>query len=213
MAGEFIDLLAYIARSICASTNSEKVKERAALNENIDSDANSACQKSPKKKSNIERKIQYFRSNKLHKRTNTTVLRGIWIMPTKIVNLGDVEVTELPGRNMRLAVNKKMLGTEKFSGGVIYIEPRGIVKPCHAHLESEEIIFIMKGKGEVWIDNELSTIRNGDFVLFPVGSKHMLRNNGNQVMQVLFMFSPPTEPSKYVFYPEIKFPNLANENK
>lgn len=125
----------------------------------------------------------------------------------KIVGLKDVEVLKLSGRDMRLAISKETLHAKNLSGGVIWVQPGSVVKPCHAHLESEEVLFIIRGRGEIWVDGELSPVEADDFVLFSEGSKHMLRNTGSEVMQVLFVFGPPTDPSKYVSYPEVEFPH------
>jgi putative monooxygenase len=130
-------------------------------------------------------------------------------MTIKIVHLSDVKTTDLPGRKMRLAISEAVLGAKKSSGGVIWIQPGCAVTPCHAHSESEEILFIIKGKGKVWVDGETSSVKSEDFILFPKNSRHMLKNTGNMVMKVLFIFSPPTNPSKYILFPEINFPEVT----
>ncbi|MEM2841638.1 MAG: cupin domain-containing protein [Candidatus Bathyarchaeia archaeon] len=126
-------------------------------------------------------------------------------MAPRKIHYSEVELKRLEGRDLRLAVTEGTIGAREMCVGIIWLKPGAVTKPCHAHLREEEVIYIVEGDGEVWVDGEKAPVRAGDFVLFPKNSKHMLRNSGNTTMQVLFIFSPPTDPSKYILYPEIDF--------
>lgn len=42
----------------------------------------------------------------------------------------------------------------------------------HAHMDSEEIYYILSGEGTIHIGEESSKVKNGDVVLIPPGSFH-----------------------------------------
>jgi mannose-6-phosphate isomerase-like protein (cupin superfamily) len=48
----------------------------------------------------------------------------------------------------------------------------------HAHREERWII--VRGQGEVVLDEQIIPIRSGDEVKIPVGAKHRIRNNGTE---------------------------------
>jgi len=127
-------------------------------------------------------------------------------MVSKVVHFNEVPIQKLKGRDLCMMITENTVGAKKMSGGILWMQPGEVVKPCHAHLNEEEILYIIKGEGKVWIDGEIYEVKTGDCVFFPAGSKHMLKNVGKSVMQVFFIYSPPTEPSKYEYYPDIDFP-------
>ena len=126
-------------------------------------------------------------------------------MGPKTIHYSDVELRSLEGRDVRLIINENTFGSKELSGGIVWLEPSMVTKPCHAHMNEEEVVYTTKGDGEVWVDGETATVRAGDFIFFPKGSRHMLRNSGGTTMQFLFIFAPPIDPSKYKQYPEVDF--------
>lgn len=136
--------------------------------------------------------------------SNKSLLWCLLLCP-RIIHYSEVELKRLEGRDMRLVIAENTLGAREMSGGIIWLKPGGVTKPCHAHLKEEEIIYVVDGEGEVWVDGETAPVKTGDFVLFPKGLRHMLRNSGDAIMEVLFIFSPATDPSKYNLYPEVDF--------
>ena len=68
--------------------------------------------------------------------------------------------------------------------------------------DTEEILLILDGQGEAWVDGETAPFRKGDVVLFPANSKHMVRNTGSQPLVAAAIFSPPTSAESYVLFDE-----------
>jgi uncharacterized cupin superfamily protein len=130
-------------------------------------------------------------------------------MGVRLISSSAVEEIILPGRKMKRLVTAKSLGAETMSLGVIQVSPGETVRPCHAHTEEEEIIYIVRGQGEAWVDGEIAAFAPGDAILFPRKSKHMIRNTGREPLEVIFIFAPPTGPDKYQFYPEIEFTQVG----
>jgi quercetin dioxygenase-like cupin family protein len=122
------------------------------------------------------------------------------------VNERDSPENELPGRYMRWLANSETLGAKNLSCCVIRVPAGSTVKPAHAHPNGEELIYIIKGKGSVYIDGTVEDVDEGSAILFPTGSIHMLRNHGNEEMKVICFFAPASDISTYKFYEDVDFP-------
>ena len=88
---------------------------------------------------------------------------------------------------------------------VMHCFPNEIVKPLHAHKDIEEVIYIVEGQGQAWIDGEFVDFNKGDAVFFPANSKHQVRNTSDDMLVTASIFSAPTSPEQYISYPESMF--------
>jgi mannose-6-phosphate isomerase-like protein (cupin superfamily) len=121
-------------------------------------------------------------------------------MPVRVASLSDIRRQQLPGRELQWLVTPETIGAEKISMAVMDCPPGSTVRPLHSHKDIEEILFILEGQGEAWVDGEVAAFRQGDAVLFPANSKHMVRNTGNTSLRTCSIFSPPTTPDSYSLY-------------
>lgn len=121
-------------------------------------------------------------------------------MAVKIVSLASVPEQVMPGRSLQWVVSPQTMGTEKLAMCVLKCPVGSVARPLHAHRDTEEVIFILQGQGEAWVDGEVGAFRKGDAVFFPANSKHMIRNTGAEELLTACMFSPPTSTDSYVFY-------------
>jgi mannose-6-phosphate isomerase-like protein (cupin superfamily) len=121
-------------------------------------------------------------------------------MPVRVASLSDIRRQQLPGRELQWLVTPETIGAEKISMAVMDCPPGSTVRPLHSHKDIEEILFILEGQGEAWVDGEVAAFRQGDAVLFPANSKHMVRNTGNTSLRTCYIFSPPTTPDSYSLY-------------
>ncbi|GBE54176.1 glucose-6-phosphate isomerase [archaeon BMS3Bbin15] len=69
------------------------------------------------------------------------------------------------------------------------IEAGHATKP-HIHKKSEEIYYILDGKGSMYIDDERGEVNLGDCVFIPPGAKHWIENNGKDKLVILCTSSP-----------------------
>src|SRR3990172_8282194 len=97
-------------------------------------------------------------------------------MPVKVFGPNDVRPLQLPGRELRRLAAPENAGTTLLLLNDMRVPPKVQVLPCHAHVKSEELIYVIDGVAEVWVDGETAVVRSGEVALFPVGSKHMVRN-------------------------------------
>lgn len=120
----------------------------------------------------------------------------------RIVSPEDMPVQPMPGRTLQWLATPETLGTEKLALAIMDCAPGSVIRPLHAHRDTEEILLILEGQGEAWVDGETAPFDKGDVVLFPANSKHMVRNTGSQPLVAAAIFSPPTTAESYVLFDE-----------
>lgn len=123
----------------------------------------------------------------------------------KIVSINDVEPIKLEGRDLRWIITEKTVGAEQLSIAIMHCHPHAVVKPLHAHRDIEEVVYILEGQGQAWIDGEVVSFAKGDAVFFPANSKHQVRNTGDETLVTASIFSAVTSPSDYVLFDESMF--------
>ena len=63
-------------------------------------------------------------------------------------------------------------------------------KEIEGHIDPmEEIYFVLSGTGEMHVDDEARQVGPGDATWIPVGSRHALVNNGEEVCVILVIAS------------------------
>ena len=123
----------------------------------------------------------------------------------KLVHESEVEEQRIPGRFIRWIADEKTLQPRYLSSCVIRVMPGETVQPAHSHPEGEELIYIVSGEGEAWVEGEIRPIRAGTAVLFEQGQVHMIRNVGKQEMKVACFFAPATGLDNYKMYENVPF--------
>jgi quercetin dioxygenase-like cupin family protein len=63
-----------------------------------------------------------------------------------------------------------------------WIEP-GASAPTHAH-PVEEVLTVLEGKAEVWIEDERNVVTAGHSVIVPPRQKHGFRNIGSEILHL-----------------------------
>ncbi len=106
------------------------------------------------------------------------------------MNIYDIEGTEFPaGRRTRVMLGENGgINGEHFCQGFVVIYPGGSI-PAHDHVTVESYT-ILKGQGEMMVDGEVQTIKEGDFVYIPSGKSHGLKNTGDEDMHMMFVYAP-----------------------
>ncbi|HEY8344319.1 MAG TPA: cupin domain-containing protein [Bacillota bacterium] len=126
-------------------------------------------------------------------------------MSVRIASLNSIKPQHLPGRDLQWLVTKETIGAERLSVAIMTCPAKSIVKPLHSHKGIEEVILILEGEGEAYVDGDRAFFRKGDAVLFPADSKHQVRNTGDGPLVTASIFSAPTSPDSYVIYDEDVF--------
>ncbi len=108
----------------------------------------------------------------------------------------DVSVIDLPGRRIRVLAGQNSLPAKFLTFGVTELPPRGKMSP-HLHTKEEEVIFILEGRGDVYVDNQKESLEPGTVIYLPVGKEHYLHNTSATTMRFVFAFSPPVIVGSY----------------
>lgn len=83
---------------------------------------------------------------------------------------------------------RKGLGGEKLSCGLWELPPGKRSFPMHAHLVTEEALFVVSGRAKVRTPEGLTDIGPGDYVSFPAGGPaHQLVNDGSEPLVYVAM--------------------------
>lgn len=124
----------------------------------------------------------------------------------KIISEDEVIEKIVPGRFLRWIVGSDDSIHSKFCSCCVMRVLQGeTVQPAHCHPTGEELIYIIKGKGKVYVDGLIKPVREGSAVLFEQGKIHMVRNTGSEEMKVICFFAPATNLDKYEYHPEVNF--------
>jgi uncharacterized cupin superfamily protein len=108
-----------------------------------------------------------------------------------VVNVDEVPVGKIPGREIRDLINGKTVGAKTISLRITDVLPGEICTPGHTHTECEEVIFVLSGKGDIKIGEEVFPMKTGDAIWLPVGIGHLIRNTGKEMMRMACSFSSP----------------------
>lgn len=124
----------------------------------------------------------------------------------KVIHETEVVEKAVPGRFLRWIADKGVgLDPEYLSCCVMRVQPGETVRPAHCHPNGEELIYVIRGAGQVYVDGTIAPVREGSAVLFEKGSIHMVRNSGEEEMKVICVFAPPSNLDEYEFHPEVDF--------
>jgi len=103
----------------------------------------------------------------------------------KVVRTSSVPWTEAVNHGPFLQ-RRKGLGGERLSAGLWELPPGKRSFPLHAHLVTDEALFVLSGTGKVRTPEGLTEIGPGDFVHFPPGGPaHQLVNDGTEPLVYL----------------------------
>ena len=108
-----------------------------------------------------------------------------------VVQLADVEPVELPGGSWSRMVAK---GERSSLGYSVFTPGTELASVCH---ETEEVAYVVSGTGELRLDDEAVSFREGDALHIPAGLWHAVANTGDENVIMVFGFPypdyPPTE--------------------
>ncbi len=75
----------------------------------------------------------------------------------------------------------------------------GKITEEHFHLQTEEICYVLRGQGRIWVENESRDVKVGDGIAIPSGKKHKIENTGGGNLLFLCCCAPAYTPQDTVF--------------
>lgn len=105
-----------------------------------------------------------------------------------IVNLADVDPIELPLGSWSRMVAK---GEESSLGYSVFTPGTELTPVRH---ETEEVAYVVSGRGELRLDDRAVSFREGDAMRIPAGLWHAVANTGQEDVIMVFGFPHPDYP-------------------
>lgn len=98
----------------------------------------------------------------------------------------DIETKEVfPGILIKKGIDREN-GSGAVTLGMMTIQ-EGHEIPRHLH-NVEDSMFIISGEGQVEIGDDVYSLEEGDQVLIPAGTPHMLKNIGKEPLKLVFVY-------------------------
>ena len=118
-------------------------------------------------------------------------------MSRHVVNEKEVEFVKLTGRDHKMVVGPgKAMEAENMAFGIADFPPNAHA-PAHGHGQAEEIIYILTGRGEIYFDGRPEPVEPGSVAYVPTGVEHSVNNLSDEVMRIVYVFSPPVAQGSY----------------
>ena len=105
-----------------------------------------------------------------------------------------MHIKELEKKAMDNKYFREVIATSKHTQLVIMnIEPgEDIGKEVHER--EDQVLYLISGKGRVYLDGQESDFNPGDCVLVPAGMEHNFTTVGDEPMKIITTYSPPHHP-------------------
>lgn len=106
------------------------------------------------------------------------------------INLNKLEMKahpKFPGVKIGFIVTKEK--HPELSITLLEIEP-GIEIPLHSHEKEVDSILVLLGEGQVFIEEEIFSIKNGDCIVIPPRAKHGVKNIGKTPLKCYIVHAP-----------------------
>jgi quercetin dioxygenase-like cupin family protein len=84
--------------------------------------------------------------------------------------------------------------------GIVTIEATFLPGKCHdfhRHPGQEEVIYVLEGQLEQWVEQEHAILRAGDAVVIPASAVHASFNDGDAPARILAILSPAVGEDGY----------------
>lgn len=120
-------------------------------------------------------------------------------------DLMDQDNAAYPGSDELLAIGApvgRKLGLKKIGVHIETIPPGRRTSWPHAEKTEEEFAFVVKGSPVAWINGEIQSLKEGDFIAFPAGTgiAHTFINDSDEDV-VMLVGGESTKEDNQIFYP------------
>jgi quercetin dioxygenase-like cupin family protein len=107
----------------------------------------------------------------------------------RYVSFTETEVEQLPGKTHYWHCKPGMVSDTNLMFVRAQLPP-GEAHPFHFHPKMEEILYLLSGTAEQWVEKEKRLMRPGDSLYLPAGIVHGTYNIGSESLDFLAVLSP-----------------------
>ena len=107
----------------------------------------------------------------------------------RLVSFGETAVEKLPGKTHYWHCKPGMVRDTN----LLFVRaqlPPGQAHKFHCHPKMEEILYVLSGTAEQWVEKERLVLNPGDSLYLPAGIVHGTYNQGNNTLDFLAVLSP-----------------------
>ncbi len=90
---------------------------------------------------------------------------------------------------------RRVLETGKHTQIVVMSIPPGGEIGEETHEGTDQVLYLVEGEGEVFLNGEKKAYKTGDIVLVHDGTRHNFKNTGKQDLKIITMYSPAHHPA------------------
>ena len=109
-----------------------------------------------------------------------------------LIHENEIPSKQLTRRSVKVLIGPQNGAQNMLLGSGLY--DSGCQMPFHKHKDSEEIIYVISGSGEVQIGTQQFIIKPGSAFYVPPGIEHSVSVNSKERLHLIFVFSPSEEP-------------------
>jgi oxalate decarboxylase/phosphoglucose isomerase-like protein (cupin superfamily) len=111
-------------------------------------------------------------------------------MATHFVEPDDVATQQFDWGTLKWMTTPDETGSDQFSAGVVLLEP-GKGHELHTHPDSDEILYVVSGRGDQTVADETREVGPGEMIYVPAGVEHGTINTGWETLKILAVYAPP----------------------
>jgi len=107
----------------------------------------------------------------------------------RFVTCNETEIEQLPGKTHFWHCRPGMV----CDTNLMFVRaqlPPGEAHMFHFHPKMEEILYVLSGTAEQWVEKEKRIMKPGDSLYLPVGIVHGTYNTGGELLDFLAVLSP-----------------------
>jgi quercetin dioxygenase-like cupin family protein len=113
--------------------------------------------------------------------------------PWRLVSFAETEVEQLPGKTHHWYCKPGMVPDTNLMFVRAFLPP-GEAHRFHCHPKMEEILYVLSGIADQWVEKERRVMRPGDSLYLPAGIVHGTYNNSKETLEFLAILSPAKSP-------------------
>jgi mannose-6-phosphate isomerase-like protein (cupin superfamily) len=106
----------------------------------------------------------------------------------------DMHLQNLESKAIENTTFRTVLATSKHTQVVVMSVNPGEDIGMEIHPNEDQVLYLVSGKGKVFLNGDEFDFNSGDAVLVPAGAKHNFTTVGEEPMKIITTYSPPHHP-------------------
>lgn len=105
-----------------------------------------------------------------------------------------MHIKDLESKAMENTTFRTVLATSKHTQVVVMDVKPGEDIGKEIHPNEDQVLYLISGRGTVYMDGKEMDFNKGDCVLVPAGTEHNFTTTGDEPMKIITTYSPPHHP-------------------